>query len=178
MHIKSAITFIFLALPIICFAQEKKPNARKQKQTWSLAVDADRMTDKKVCTIRYAKDKHVWYSDRDVLYVDYSKRGGVAGFQYRIDSRPPADYKLTKRDSNDSIKISVWYRNFLDGKILRINGHTVLNDPIVLDIDLVGLKEEREKMSKECELMNISYQTPGEPYGKNPEAAINNSSPE
>lgn len=177
-YINFFTAILAFALPLVGATQENKQAQKKIKRNWSLVVSTDRMTDKKICTIHYLKDKNIWYSDRDILYIDYTKRGGVAGYQYRVDNRPPADYKLTTRGNNDAVKISVWYRNFLDGSVLKINGQTVLKDQIILDIDLKGLKEEREKMSKECELMNISYQTPGDPYGRNPEAAPSKNQPE
>lgn len=118
---------------------------------WVLSVRSDTMTDKRVCALGYRPNPNVFYTQDDILTVSYLRRGNVASYRYRVDQERASGLQ-TPPIGDGYIKIQVWYSEFMDGKTLKIEGMTVTDSLIKLDIDITGLKAARAAMAKACNL--------------------------
>ncbi len=123
-----------------------------QTNNWKLSKRTDKMTDKVVCSLSHVKDQNVFYDDQDVLTISYFKRGGVGGYQYRVDSRPASPYKLTESGSRNSVQIFNRDGELTGAKQLRVSGITVLSAVIDVDLSITGLDAARNQMAKDCGL--------------------------
>lgn len=115
----------------------------------------DKMTDKNICTLTYTKNPYVSYSSADFLFIDYYGRGGVAGFKYRVDSKPPSEFQLAQSHENDRVSVYNYNSELSEATRLIVQGITVLKRGFEHEIDLTGLKQARAKMAEECELEPI-----------------------
>jgi hypothetical protein len=161
---REVMKILFVAAAIVVGAV----GAHASTSAWSLAVRSDRMTDKKVCTLSYARSENVFYSQDDELVVSYLQRGGVAAYRYRVDKSPASALHILSIQDSGYIKIKVWYSEFMDAKKLSIDGMTVTDKLIQLDIDLAGLKAAREAMAKACNLSQL----PKEDFGDRPAPGV------
>jgi hypothetical protein len=119
---------------------------------WKLLKTVDKMTDKRVCTLTYAKNPFVRYSSSDFLFINYYGRGGVSAFRYRIDANPVSEFHLTKRYDNDEVSVQNYNGELSEATRLIVQGMTVLKKGFEHEIDLTGLKQARAKMAEECGL--------------------------
>ena len=125
--------------------KSKVPGAIYQNDKWLAKFSKDAMTDKSACTIYYEPDpKHIQIGYKEdgtgSLYVSYYARGGIKGYQYRLDSDPATEQQLPTNMEKE-----------LDAAIIplaTIQGHskfviqtlTVLNTLKTDTIDLASLK--------------------------------------
>lgn len=118
---------------------------------WFAKVLIDKMTDAKDCMVLNAKDPYVSVDPVGRLDVNFRGRGGVAGFQYRIDSLPAAPYQLLSPGRTDVLSVSDVRDEFNAARRLLIQGETVLGRPINLEYDMRGFAKAREDAVTLCE---------------------------
>lgn len=132
-------------------AQSKAPTKKPARHgDWFAKVLVDKMTDAKECLVLNAKDPHVSVDPVGRLDINYRGRGGVAGFQYRIDSLAASPYQLLPPGRTDVLSVSDVRDEFNTARRLLIQGETVLGRPISLEYDLRGLGAAREEATKLC----------------------------
>ena len=133
-------------------AQSKAPSKKPARHgDWFAKVLVDKMTDAKECLVLNAKDPFVSVDPVGRLDVNFRGRGGVSGFQYRIDSLPAAPYQLLSPGRTDVLSVSDVRDEFNAARRLLIQGETVLGKPIELEYDMRGLEKAREDAVKLCE---------------------------
>ncbi len=120
--------------------------------SWKLLKTVDKMTDKRICRLTYAKNPFVRYSSADFLFINYYGRGGVSAYRYRIDDNPAGEFQLTKSYDNDEVSVYNYNSQLSEATRLIVQGMTVLRKGFEHDIDLTGLKQARAQMAEECGL--------------------------
>lgn len=146
--------FVAVGLASLCAMaggqQRALKSAKPAPPTWEFRTSVDRMTDGRVCYARYGKLPDVVYTVGDVLVVNFHGRGGVDSFRYRIDQARPVEVSHPADD--DEVAIGGADGSLLEGKVLLIDGYTVLKQRFDMTIDLVGLGAARAQMAAECRM--------------------------
>jgi len=109
---------------------------------WSVRKEKDFMTDETSCVALY-KDRFDIQLNLGRFFLDMSGKGGVKGFEYRIDEQNPQigiPDKLHKETGIVELDGSN-FQQLLSAKRIRIQVLTVLGDIVEEDIDLTGLAE-------------------------------------
>lgn len=133
-------------------AQSKAPTKKPARHgDWFAKVLVDKMTDAKECLVLNAKDPYVSVDPVGRLDINYRGRGGVAGYQYRIDSNPASPYQLLPPGRTDVLSVSDVRDEFNSARRLLIQGETVLGRPISLEYDMRGFEKARADAVKQCE---------------------------
>lgn len=138
--------------PVNVALAQSKPPAKKTARhgDWFAKVLVDKMTDAKECLVLNAKDPYVSVDPVGRLDINYRGRGGIAGYQYRIDSHPASPYQLLPPGRTDVLSVSDVRDEFNTARRLLIQGETVLGRPISLEYDLRGLGAAKEEAAKLC----------------------------
>lgn len=119
---------------------------------WQLEKSKDQMTDRVSCMVYPTGRRYIQISYGD-LYISYSGRGGVQGFQYRVDERPASTMQLPTRIEQQigTIHISGGaFKEVLSGNRLRVETLTMVSGIKNEDINLVGLREKYNEMLQQC----------------------------
>ncbi|WP_197077597.1 hypothetical protein [Hyphomicrobium sp. 99] len=119
---------------------------------WEIHRSKDSMTDKVSCLLLPVGKPHIQISSRD-LYISYRARGGVGGFQYRIDNNPPSGMQLPTQIEQQIGAVHIGDDNFqriMAGSRLRVTTLTVLGNSIEEDIPIGSAKPVFAKMMMEC----------------------------
>lgn len=139
-----------------CAAADTAPKAKPKRQSeivsdWVPRVYVDKMTDKKSCLVVNRKDPRILYDPVGTLTVDFARRGGVRGYQWRIDKSEASPYQLTRQGQYD--RVAVWdvRGEFSTANQVTISGVTWLSDAIDMTIDLRGITIAGEAAKKLCE---------------------------
>ena len=147
-----AFACLLLLASSIASAQPKAPAKKPVRHgDWFAKVLVDKMTDAKECLVLNSKDPHVSVDPAGRLDINYRGRGGVAGFQYRIDSLPASPYQLLSPGRTDVLSVSDVRDEFNAARRLLIQGETVLGRPINLEYDMRGFEKARADAVKLCE---------------------------
>lgn len=144
---------ILLAAAIIATTlpgQAQEASYKKTFGDWVAVVTTDPMTDKKQCSATYVRDKHVLYSSKDAFKISYHGRGGVGSFRYRFGKARASQTEIPEPSANNWITVPVFIADALDAPHLRIQGTTLLQGLISMDISLKGLKEARNALAARC----------------------------
>ena len=140
---------VALALSFVALA---KGESVKKFGDWHVIISSNPMTDARICGVGYLKAENIVYTTGDLIRIDYSRKGGVANYQYRFGKSQASEIETTTSDESDEIRIPVLVSESLEQGALKVVGQTVLKAPISLDISLKGLKEAREDMARRCDL--------------------------
>jgi hypothetical protein len=108
---------------------------------WEVHVKADPMTDKKECVALPHGNMRVQGSPR-MLAISFKGKGGVKGYEYRIDDRPASSMQLAsdiERDVGAVVFENDALTQILSGKRLRVQVVPVLRGLLFEDIDTNGL---------------------------------------
>lgn len=144
-------------------APPKRPAAPKAKTepasggtvkdgVWELSRRKDTMTDKLSCTIFAVGKPYVQISARD-LYISYSGRGGVNGFQYRIDDQPATGMQLPTDIEKQigAVHLSgAAFQQILRARRLRVSTLTLVAGIKEEDLALDGVARLHERLMREC----------------------------
>lgn len=116
-----------------------------QDDKWRAKVSKDAMTDELSCTLFYKPNpKYVQIGlDKNgggTLYIGYGGRGGIKGYQYRLDSEPATQHQLPTRMEKE-VSSAMIPLSILQGRSkFAIQTLTVLNTVETDTVDLTSLK--------------------------------------
>jgi hypothetical protein len=122
------------------------------KGQWELRIEKDGFSDQKNCVIVNRANKWLQVSP-GVIYIGYSGRGGIAGFEYRIDNNPSSGMQLPSETDQKIGTAQIKGEAFpkiLHGKRLRIQALTVLDTLENDDYNLEGLSSLYLQMKAAC----------------------------
>lgn len=119
---------------------------------WELHSGKDSFTDKPSCVIAAPKQPFIQVSI-GVFYIIYETRGGLQGYEIRLDDNPPSGHqlpsKIEKQMNTIAIKGSAFNR-ILKSKRLRVQTLTLIAGLINEDVNLYGLATLYKKMKSLC----------------------------
>jgi hypothetical protein len=121
-------------------------------QGWQLHRRNDPMTDKPQCFLAPVGKGYAQFTT-DAFYISYKGRGGVQGYNYRLDDRPVAKFQIATEMERklDVIEFSDdAFKSVLGASRLRLEVLTVLREVSYDDFALVGMRGLFAKMSREC----------------------------
>jgi hypothetical protein len=110
---------------------------------WSVRKSKDTMTDKVSCTGLYRQRFDIQVNI-GALYVAVRGRGGVRGYQYRLDEAPATRLRSATRDEQ---RLGAWsitgsaFRELLSAKRLRTQTITLRDTTVEDDISLEGISD-------------------------------------
>lgn len=137
---KKSVICLFLVLGTITVLANAKEVFRKGN--WAVQSNVDPMTDRQWCFAVYLKKNSIQAS-KDNFYISMKGRGGVESYQVRIDDHAAAGVMPAMDDERDLslVKLAYYFPEIYEGKRLRIQIRTILNDIVTEDIDLNGFRE-------------------------------------
>jgi hypothetical protein len=112
----------------------------------------DNLTDKTTCVVSPVGKPHVQISANN-LYIAYRGRGGVQGFQYRIDDGPVSAMQLPTSIEREmgAVRLSgEAFNQALCASRLRVRVLTSLSSLQEDDLPLSGMHHLYDKMRREC----------------------------
>jgi hypothetical protein len=135
-----------------------QPNAKPATTSnagagWELKREKDSMTDKISCILSPIGKPYIQINKGE-MFIGYGKRGGVGGFRYRIDEKPPTEMQIPTRTEQQVGAVYIGgarFQQVISGSRLRVSTLTVLNSMIEEDISLEGAKPLYRKMMAECD---------------------------
>lgn len=127
----------------------------KRFDDWVATEISDPMTDEKHCGAVYVKDKNIIYTDKDAVKIDFKGRGGVSVFRYRFGKARASHQESVQSYDYNVITVPVHLIEALDMPQLRVQGVTVLDTAINLDISLKGLKAARAAIAARCNMPDL-----------------------
>lgn len=135
---------------------KKSPSAKPApgRYGWVLNKSKDRMTDKISCVVS-PPGKPFIQVNLGSLYISYRSRGGLQGFQYRIDDAPISRMQLPtpieQQISAAHIR-GATFDQILRSRRLRVQALTLVAGVITDDVDLSGLSAVYARMQRECQI--------------------------
>jgi hypothetical protein len=105
---------------------------------WEILRTKDPMTDKVRCAAVLRKSTWVDLT-HETLAVSYRGRGGVQGYQLRLDDQPATGMRLATELEEQVGAILLPAAKLVKAKRLRISGVTLIQSLISEDIDLTGI---------------------------------------
>ncbi|WP_396659953.1 hypothetical protein [Methylobacterium bullatum] len=124
----------------------------KTELGWNLYKKVDSFTDKTKCVIASSKDARIQVS-KGTMYVDYSRKGGVQGYEYRIDNDPSSGMRLPTETAKSLGFVSFSGQDLsaiLGARRLRIQVLTYVSGLKEEDIDVRGLYKLYDQMVQGC----------------------------
>jgi hypothetical protein len=130
------------------------PNAQPASGSgeWVLETKKDAMTDKVFCVV-IPEGKPFIQVNIGSLYISFRGRGGVEGFQFRIDDGPVSQMKFPDRIEKQVGVVHINgapFEQILGAKRLRVQTVTILSSSVTEDIDLGGLAAVYAQMQRDC----------------------------
>lgn len=117
---------------------------------WRASSYVDKMTDEKSCYVIHRKDPYVRMELGGAVVISFQGRGGVEGYEWRVDKNPPSPLQLTDGPNKNSIRITEVRTDLRKAKKLIVGGMTVTRQLIDLEYNLTGLAEARADAAKLC----------------------------
>lgn len=139
-------------------AQSAKPTmpAKGQKSVfgdWRVITYTDKMTDTKRCRITHAKLPYLSTNETgNLLYISFHRRGGIGSYKIRMGKNPASELRLASEEerSSDQLVVRLFDDEIGDADRVLVQGLTMLKDPIDEDISLVGYREARGEIKRQC----------------------------
>ena len=119
---------------------------------WQFRKSKDNFSDKLSCVISPAGKPHVQVNVGSI-YISYRGRGGVQGFQYRIDDLPESGMQLPTDIEKQIGAIAIKGSHFdrvLSGSRLRVSTLTLVSGIQQEDLALAGMTRLYPRMVREC----------------------------
>lgn len=119
---------------------------------WQLRKSRDAMSDKVTCVIMPIAKPYIQFNIGD-FYLSYAGRGGVEGFQYRIDDNPASGMQIPSPIEKQISAVHLSGRVFeqiLKAKRLRVSTLTLIRGLQDEDIDLAPMRRLYARMVSEC----------------------------
>jgi hypothetical protein len=119
---------------------------------WQLRRIKDAMTDETTCILSPVGKPYVQISVRD-LYISYRTRGGVQGFQYRLDDGPISDMEIPTDTEKQIGFVHISgdaFNRVLRASRLRVQVVTLISGLQTEDLAVSGMRSLYAKMQREC----------------------------
>ncbi|ALK08263.1 hypothetical protein [Blastochloris viridis] len=119
---------------------------------WVLERRQDRLTGTEVCVISPPAKPYVRVG-RDDLVVDFSARGGVARYRYRIDDAEPSRERSPRGADRPRQQVHIdgkAFHRILAGSQLVLEVTTRSGGVVVEEFDLAGLSAQHDRLLREC----------------------------
>ncbi len=120
---------------------------------WRGITYTDKMTDAKRCRITHAKLPYLSTNETgNLLYISFHRRGGIGSYKIRMGKNPASELRLASDEerSSDQLVVRLFDDEIGDADRVLVQGLTMLKDPFDEDISLVGYRETRAELKKQC----------------------------
>jgi hypothetical protein len=108
---------------------------------WKVLRSKNNMTDKISC-VAIHRDNFAIQLNVDAMYLNRRGKGGVSGYQIRIDDAAAMSFRLAssvEKDISAIVLTSSDVKMLLKAKRLRVSGLSVLKDLISEDLNIDGI---------------------------------------
>lgn len=145
--------YCLVALALIISINFSYAQTNAGRSDWMPSVTIDKFNDQKSCSVFNKKEVNLIFTESNVLKISFSRRGGVAFYEYRVDQNKSNSQVNRASDvGSDWVEISDADEELSNGKKLIIRGTTFLKTPFDFEINLSGLKEAIDDMRLKCGL--------------------------
>lgn len=155
---KSAYSTLVAAILLICTpaqgksADEVLGKIEKSFSNWDVRVNSNPMTDKKICTA-VPRDNPQVQGSANMLAISFRGKGGVKGYEYRLDDHPVSPMKTAtslERDMSVIIFEGNDFEQILNSKRLRIQVVPVLQGLHFEDVNTNGFRASIQYIRDYC----------------------------
>lgn len=119
---------------------------------WEMRQSKDSFSDKISCVLIPTKRPHIQITNKS-LSISYRGRGGIQGYEVRVDDDPPSKMELPSSIEKQAQILyfeAAVFEQILTSKRLRVQAFTVLNNIVTDDIDIAGAKSLVTRLRTLC----------------------------